>query len=146
MDRIEVESGGWSRLGGDASRIRAAVFVREQRIPAELALDDDDLDAQHVVAYLVDDATLARRAIATGRLLPDGAIGRIAVLADARGRGAGSRVLEALLAAARARGDARVRLYAQQDAVSFYRQRGFSIVGAPFEAAGIAHVELARAP
>jgi predicted GNAT family N-acyltransferase len=145
MDQIEVESGGWTRLGGDASRIRDAVFVREQRIPAELALDDDDLDAHHAVAYLVDDATHARRAIATGRLLSDGTIGRVAVLADARGRGAGSRVLDALLAAARTRGDARVRLYAQQGAVSFYRERGFSLIGVPFEAAGVAHVELARA-
>lgn len=144
MDRIVVETGDWARLGGDASRIRDAVFVREQRIPAELALDDDDLDARHVVAYLIAGPAHERRAIATGRLLPTGAIGRVSVLADARGRGAGSNVLDALLAEAKSRGDALVRLYAQPRAVTFYLRRGFRIVGEPFEEAGIAHIEMAR--
>ncbi|MCS0465303.1 GNAT family N-acetyltransferase, partial [Burkholderia mallei] len=82
MESIEIETGDWSRLGGDASRIRDAVFVREQRIPAELDLDDDDPHARHAVAYLVDGTAGARRAVATGRLLPTGAIGRVSVLAD----------------------------------------------------------------
>lgn len=146
MESIEIETGDWSCLGGDASRIRDAVFVREQRIPAELDLDDDDPHARHAVAYLVDGTAGARRAVATGRLLPTGAIGRVSVLADARGRGVGSRLLDALLAEARGRGDALVRLYAQQRAVAFYLRIGFRIVGEPFVAAGVQHIEMAREP
>lgn len=70
----------------------------------------------------------------------------MSVLADARGRGVGSRLLDALLAEARGRGDALVRLYAQQRAVAFYLRIGFRIVGEPFVAAGVQHIEMAREP
>ncbi|KAB0685378.1 GNAT family N-acetyltransferase, partial [Burkholderia territorii] len=76
-----VETGDWAVLGGDAARIRDAVFVREQRIPPEWELDDEDPVSLHAVAYRVDAATGARRAVATGRLLRTGTIGRVAVLA-----------------------------------------------------------------
>ena len=141
-----VETGGWTVLGGDAARIRDAVFVREQRIPPEWELDDEDPLSLHAVAYRVDAATGARRAIATGRLLRSGTIGRVAVLADARGQGAGSAVLHALLDAARYRGEPVVRLYAQQAAVSFYVRHGFAAIGEPFVEIGVPHVEMARAP
>ena len=141
-----VETGDWTALGGDAARIRDAVFVREQRIPPEWELDDEDLLSLHAVAYRVDTVTGARRAIATGRLLPSGTIGRVAVLADARGRGTGSAVLRALLDAARHRGEPVVRLYALDAAVSFYTRHGFAAVGEPFVEVGVRHVEMARAP
>ncbi|MDN7523667.1 GNAT family N-acetyltransferase [Burkholderia orbicola] len=127
-----VETGDWTVLGGDAARIRDAVFVREQQIPPEWELDDDD--------------PLSLHAVATGRLLPSGTIGRVAVLADMRGQGVGSAVLNALLDAARRRGEAVVRLYAQDSAVSFYLRHGFAAVGEPFVEAGVPHVEMTRAP
>ncbi|MDF3086326.1 MULTISPECIES: GNAT family N-acetyltransferase [Burkholderia] len=141
-----VETGDWAVLGGDAARIRDAVFVREQQIPPEWELDDDDPLSLHAVAYRTDAATGLRRAVATGRLLPSGTIGRVAVLADMRGQGVGSAVLNALLDAARRRGEAVVRLYAQDSAVSFYLRHGFAAVGEPFVEAGVPHVEMARAP
>jgi len=141
-----VETGDWAVLGGDAARIRDAVFVREQRIPPEWELDDEDPLSLHAVAYRVDAATGARRAVATGRLLRTGTIGRVAVLADARRQGAGSAVLHALLDAARHRGEPVVRLYAQDAAVSFYVRHGFAAVGEPFVEIGVPHVEMARAP
>ncbi|RQU50410.1 GNAT family N-acetyltransferase [Burkholderia cenocepacia] len=141
-----VETGDWTVLGGDAARIRDAVFVREQQIPPEWELDDDDPLSLHAVAYRTDAATGLRRAVATGRLLPSGTIGRVAVLADMRGQGVGSAVLNALLDAARRRGEAVVRLYAQDSAVSFYLRHGFTAVGEPFVEAGVPHVEMARAP
>ncbi|RQR34674.1 GNAT family N-acetyltransferase [Burkholderia sp. Bp9143] len=141
-----VETGDWAVLGGDAARIRDAVFVREQRIPPEWELDDEDPLSLHAVAYRFDAATGARRAVATGRLLRTGTIGRVAVLADARGQGAGSAVLNALLDAARHRGEPVVRLYAQDAAVSFYVRHGFTAIGEPFVEIGVPHVEMARAP
>ena len=61
-----VETGDWTVLGGDAARISRRVFVREQQIPPEWELDDDDPLSLHAVAYRVDAATGARRAVATG--------------------------------------------------------------------------------
>ncbi|CAN0621540.1 ElaA protein [Burkholderia multivorans] len=145
MTNCVVETGDWATLGGDAARIRDAVFVREQRIPPELELDDDDPLARHAVAYRVDAATGAREAVATGRLLPAGTIGRMAVLAGARGQGIGSQVLLALLAEARRRGDPSITLYALAPAVPFYARHGFAAVGEPFVAAGVPHVEMTRA-
>lgn len=146
MADCEVETGDWATLGGDAARIRDAVFVREQRIPPEWELDDDDPLSCHAVAYRVDAATGVRRAVATGRLLPTGTIGRVAVLADARGYGAGSAVLHALLDEARRRGDPLVRLYAQEPAVPFYARHGFAAIGERFVEIGVPHVEMTRTP
>src|SRR5207247_8662055 len=60
------------------------------------------------------------QAIATGRLLPaqDGSakIGRVAVNKVLRGSGAGRRVMQALMDAARRRGDREIVLHAQRTA------------------------------
>ncbi len=136
MQDITVESGDWQRLGADAARVREAVFVRELGIAAPLISDEADLDAVHVVAYRRGDA------VAAARLLPDGAIGRLAVLADARRQGIGSLILRALIVHAAQRGDRCVRLYAQRDAVPFYLRHAFSRVGEPFYEAGVEHVEM----
>ena len=50
----------------------------------------------------------------------------------------------ALSFAARARGDARIELHAQCSAQAFYARAGFAVCSAPFEEAGIAHVEMVR--
>jgi predicted GNAT family N-acyltransferase len=54
-------------------------------------------------------------------------------------------VLDALVQAARARGDALVTLHAQSSAEGFYRRAGFETEGAPYEEAGIAHVTMRKA-
>lgn len=138
MRDVTVQAGDWHGLGNDAASVREAVFVRELGIAAPLVSDEADLDAVHVVAYREGDA------IAAARLLPDGAIGRLAVLPRARRSGVGSLILEALLAHAIQRGDACVRLYAQRDAVPFYLRHQFSTVGEPFYEAGVEHVEMVR--
>jgi predicted GNAT family N-acyltransferase len=142
MSDVIVQTGDWATLGADATMVRDAVFVREQRIAAPLEWDEADLDALHVVAYREHGTT--RYPVATGRLLPGGAIGRLAVLMEARRGGIGSRVLQALIAHAARRGDACVRLYAQQEVVPFYLRHGFATVGEPFEEAGVQHIEMCR--
>jgi predicted GNAT family N-acyltransferase len=67
----------------------------------------------------------------------------MAVIRALRGGGAGAAVLQALLDAARTRGDREVILHAQASAVGFYARRGFRTVGGPFEEAGIAHQAMA---
>ncbi|MCE3262292.1 MAG: family N-acetyltransferase [Pseudoduganella sp.] len=129
--------GDWAAMQADAKPIRMEVFVREQNVPADLEMDDRDAGCLHAVAY---DA--GGRAIGTGRLLPDGHIGRMAVLREARGTGVGGAILEGLMAQARERGDARVVLSAQTHAAEFYLAHGFAMAGDVFLEAGIPHIEM----
>jgi predicted GNAT family N-acyltransferase len=128
----------WKAAQAEAKRIRFAVFVEEQRVPAEIELDEHDAQCLHALAYAEE------RAIGTGRLLPDGHVGRMAVLKSWRGRGAGRAILRALVEAARRRGDRQVRLSAQVHALEFYRAEGFEPEGAVYEEAGIAHQAMRR--
>lgn len=132
--------GGWDELGEDASAVRHAVFVMEQSVPAEIELDEYDTVCVHA---LVRDAE--GYPVATGRLLPDGHIGRMAVLARMRGAGLGGLVLEALVAKGWELGHDKLALNAQTHARGFYEAHGFTAEGEEFMDAGIAHVLMTRA-
>lgn len=129
----------WDQARAHAAPIRFAVFVEEQGVPREIELDELDEACVHAVAFE------GARAVATGRLLPDGHIGRMAVLKPWRGRGIGALMLSNLIQCAKARGDAEVVLSAQVHAVPFYRAHGFMEEGAPFMEAGIPHQNMRRA-
>lgn len=129
----------WADAREDAGGVRLAVFVEEQRVPPEIELDEWDSASDHALAM---DET--GRVIATGRLLPDGHIGRMAVLQQWRGQGVGATILAALLARAVERGMKCVMLNAQTHARGFYARFGFTQVGAEFMEAGIPHVAMER--
>jgi predicted GNAT family N-acyltransferase len=130
---------GWAEAEPLVMPLREAVFVVEQGVPLALERDEFDAVSRHAV---VQDAT--GTVIATGRLLPDGHIGRMAVAAGARGHGIGGRVLEALVAEAAARGLPEVVLNAQLQAEAFYRCHGFVVEGGVFLDAGIEHRRMRR--
>ena len=123
-----------------ALAVRRAVFVEEQRVPPQIEVDPFDPVSLHAVAVAAQ-----RGAVGTGRLLPDGHIGRLAVLAWARGTGVGTLLLRALMQQAAQAGHREVVLNAQMHAVPFYARHGFSVHGMPFDDAGIVHVTM-RAP
>ena len=123
----------WDIARVHAAPIRFAVFVEEQGVPPEIELDEMDAACIHAVAFT------GEQAIATARLLPDGHIGRMAVLKNWRGRGIGRRVLDALTAEARRLGHRELALSAQVHAVPFYRAHGFVEQGEEFLEAGIRH-------
>lgn len=141
MARVKV--GGWDELGAEAGPIRQAVFVEEQKIPAEMEWDSADASCLHAVAY-----NRLGRPLATGRLLEHvpgvAKIGRMAVSASMRGSRVGREVLEALMQAGRERGYREVLLHAQLSAEGFYTRAGFQRRGPVFEEAGIQHVEMVR--
>lgn len=130
---LEIRLLDWRAAQAEAKPIRFEVFVDEQRVPAEIELDEHDAHCVHALAY-VD-----LSAVGTGRLLPDGHVGRMAVLKAYRGKGVGKALLRALVEAARKRGHREVMLSAQVHAAGFYRAEGFEPEGAVYEEAGIPH-------
>ena len=135
---LRIELLPWEQARAHAAPIRFTVFVEEQGVPLAIELDEMDDKSLHAVAYFGGDP------IATGRLLPDGHIGRMAVLKAWRGRGIGGRVLGKLMEAARARGDREIVLSAQIQATAFYRAHGFVEEGGEYMDAGIPHVDMRR--
>jgi predicted GNAT family N-acyltransferase len=128
----------WESARAHAAPIRFAVFVEEQGVPREIELDAMDAQCVHAVVFE------GGSAVATGRLLPDGHIGRMAVLKAWRGRGIGGLLLDKLVGEARSRGDREVMLSAQAHAVAFYRAHGFMEEGAEYLEAGIPHQAMRR--
>ncbi|MGB2818582.1 MAG: GNAT family N-acetyltransferase [Burkholderiaceae bacterium] len=132
-----VELLDWESARERAAPLRHAVFVVEQNVPEESEIDDWDPKCVHALA---SDATGAT--VGTGRLLPDGHIGRMAVLKEARHLGVGSALLMALMAEARRRGHAHALLSAQTHAVAFYRRHGYAVVSGEYMDCGIPHVDM----
>lgn len=139
LGSYEVSVGCWEQLGAQALALRVEVFVNEQGVPFELEQDEHDPDAVHVLIREADG-----HAIATGRLLVDGRIGRIAVSRTARGRGLGKQVLQALLQQAHINGIDKLSLHARYEARDFYKPFGFKVQGEPFDEVGSAHVLMTR--
>jgi predicted GNAT family N-acyltransferase len=128
----------WEGARAHAVPIRFAVFVEEQGVPPEIELDEMDENSLHAVAFE------NHFPVGTARLLPDGHIGRMAVLRDWRGRGIGGQILRHLMDKARERGDREVVLSAQVHATAFYRMHGFVEEGAEYMDAGIPHRNMRR--
>jgi len=132
-----------------ALAIREIVFIEEQSVPQGMERDEEDAKAFHLLAYD------GLHAIGTGRLVtlkkpPEGErgkwgqVGRMAVLATWRRRGAGKALLNALEEEARRRKLEGVMLHAQLYARDFYRAQGYHDASPIFEEAGIAHVEMRK--
>jgi predicted GNAT family N-acyltransferase len=130
---VRIELMDWAGARRLAAPIRFAIFVGEQNVPADIELDDQDEQSLHAIAWD------GGKVVGTGRLLPEGKIGRMAVVKEWRRRGVGAAILETLLAEAARRGHREVRLSAQLQAAEFYRAHGFVAEGEVFEEAGILH-------
>ena len=106
--------------------------------------DSEDDSAFHL---LLMDA--AGKALACGRLhltaLGEAQLRYMAVDEHARGCGYGGRILEALEAEARGHGAPNIVLNARDNAVEFYRKRGYGIIGDGETLFGvIRHVRIAK--
>jgi predicted GNAT family N-acyltransferase len=127
----------WNEAQAEAFPIRSEVFIKEQGVPAELELDEFDPSAKHALAYQ------GEKCIGTGRLVHLGngqaQIGRMAILAPFRGKGAGKLILSELMDLAKLEGASSLILHAQVAAMPFYEKLGFQAEGSSYEEAGIAH-------
>lgn len=131
---LRLRTGHWDVLSGDALQVRLPVFVQEQQVPLDEEVDAHDAVSVHVVAYDGD------QPVATGRLLADGYIGRLAVTQPWRGSGLGRRILDHLIELGWQAGHDQLCLAAQCQAMDFYRKRGFVEYGEVFDDAGIEHI------
>ena len=118
--------------------VRTEVFVHEQQIPVELEIDILDLTSQHVLA------TYNGFPVGTGRLTPDGRIGRVAVSRPIRRQGVGLCIMEQLIRLAQQNHHREVVLSAQYHAVEFYEKLGFEREGDAFFEVGIWHVAMRK--
>ena len=137
MAAYTVRLASWHSDSAALKLVREAVFICEQGISTDLEWDGLDAACIHVLAA---DATL--HPIGTARLLPDGNIGRMAVLEEWRRQGVGSAMMERLLGEAREWRIRQVSLNAQVYVTAFYRKFGFKPVGEEFMEAGIPHIRM----
>jgi predicted GNAT family N-acyltransferase len=136
---FRVRLADWARDGHTLESIRRQVFVLEQQVPEELEWDGQDVQSVHVMAETLNGAP-----IGTARMLPDGHIGRMAVLKPWRGQGVGRQLLDALINMAQRRGCTSVYLHAQSHALAFYEKSGFAVYGVEFTEADIPHRRMKR--
>ena len=132
---VRVDLGSWAEFQSRASAVRFEVFVREQHVPIEEELDAMDAECLHALAF---DA--AGEVVGTGRLLPDGHVGRMAVLSASRGKGVGAAILLRLIDGARSMEFDEVVLSAQTHAKGFYAKYGFIEEGEEYLDANITHI------
>jgi predicted GNAT family N-acyltransferase len=135
---LNVSAVDYAAYGLLIHSVRQAVFVDEQAIPAELEIDRHDPISHHVLAWWEG------RPVGTGRLNPEGRIGRVAVVRPFRRRGVGLCIMGKLLEVAKQQNHAEVMLAAQQHAIKFYEKLGFQPEGDLFSELGITHIMMRK--
>lgn len=133
-NQFTVEPATWPADMADLRAVRHAVFVIEQQVPEDEEWDELDAQSRHVLAR-----DGQGQPIGTGRLTPNGKIGRMAVVQDWRGKGVGDALLRVLLEAARDRHFSQIEIHAQSHALGFYERAGFVAYGEAFDECGIPH-------
>lgn len=136
-ESYQIIATDWETSRGHLLSVRKAVFVIEQGVPEEIEEDEDDPRSAH---FLARDG--AGEPVGTARLLPEGRIGRVAVLREWRSRGVGRALMQAAMAAWGERGGGSLRLHAQSHSIPFYASLGFLAEGPEFDEAGIPHREM----
>lgn len=119
--------------------LRRAVFINEQGVSEEEEIDGLDDEALHVLGWLDGTPVATARMFLTDRT---GKIGRVCVLAQARGTGAGAAIMEGAIKALRERGAAKIKLSSQTYAIPFYEKLGFVAFGPEYPDAGIPHRDM----
>ena len=127
----------FSTLCNEAFRLRRAVFIVEQQVPADEEFDAYDLIATHVVA--IDDGEVC----GTLRIIHDPEhikIGRVVVAIPARGKGVASAMIAHAIGLQKP--GARFYLTAQTDKTSLYEKFGFVAFGDIFDDGGMPHIAM----
>lgn len=122
----------WGNEQHKLRKIREKVFVCQWRIPKEYEFDHQDNIAFHVLVV-----NEHNQDVATGRITPQGEIGRIAVEPRYRGPEVYQALFNALLNIARQHDIQDVLVQCELEGVKHYQQQGFRPVGSVYMDAGI---------
>ena len=133
---ISISFVTWAEAETELAELRRRVFIEEQGVPVELEWDGLDETARHVLVRQEG------QAVGCARLLPNGKIGRMAILPSWRGRGIGHSMLHVILQHLRAEGIPEARLSAQTHAIPFYEKCGFKVCSEVYDDAGIPHRDM----
>ena len=133
MKTFKVIIADWHKHKAILQSIRKAVFIDEQCVPVELEWDEFDKSCVH---FLVTKNNIP---IGTGRLKPDGQIGRMAIIKSHRQLGAGSILLDSILQYSKEHGYKKVFCNAQVAVIDFYLKKDFELIGDEFLDANIPH-------
>ncbi|MFN7223925.1 MAG: GNAT family N-acetyltransferase [Paracoccaceae bacterium] len=120
--------------------LRRTVFIDEQGVSETDEIDDQDDAAIHLLATVAGTPMGSARLILKG---DTGKIGRVCVLAPARGTGLGAALMKAAIVELRQHpGIVQAKLGAQIHALGFYERLGFVAIGPVYEDAGIPHRDM----
>lgn len=128
-------------LPEEAAAIRRSVFMEEQGFTVEF--DAMDETATHLVLFEEEKAIAACRIYRSGAPGSYG-IGRLAVLAEYRGKGYGEALIREAERVIREEGGRRVWLSAQTQVKEFYRRLGYKQVGGEYLDEHRQHVRLQK--
>ncbi|SET29397.1 GNAT family N-acetyltransferase [Thalassotalea agarivorans] len=129
----------WEHAAPLLKEVRERVFVVEQRIPKHVEFDVQDRNAAHLL--VCEDRS--QLPVATGRILPDGEIGRIAVVPEYRRAKLDFLVLKELLKIAKRMELQSVSINSPLDKVQHFNQKGFKPVGHVYMEAGLPKQKMA---
>lgn len=135
---LRIERAHWSEEKDQEilRTIRTEVFIREQKVPESMEWDELDRISIHYLAWVDHEA------VGCVRLIPDGHIGRMAVLPRWRNQGIGMQLLEACETEARMRNVLKLLLSAQVHAIPFYEKAGYVLISDTYMDAGIPHRDM----
>lgn len=126
----------------DGLAIRQAVFVAEQKVPAEMEIDEFEDQALYFTGYL------DQQPVATLRVLTEGDfyhVQHVATMKAYRHQGLGLELMQAAEASAKKAGHKGLILNAQVTAVPFYERLGYQATDKErFLDAGILHQEMIK--
>lgn len=119
MPNLEIQPIEWWQAKTLALPLRQDVFVHEQGVDECEEVDQYDDFSIHFIAITGGEV------VGTGRLTPQGKLGRIAVKKTHRKKGIGKAIINTLIDCARERGLKQVTLLSQLHAISLYESFGF---------------------
>ncbi len=127
-------------------QLRSQVFVVEQNC-VFLDMDDNDLQALHLMAWRSDTLVAYARCFAPGIQFEEASIGRIATRLSVRGGGLGQLLVQKAMALVSSTwGSQPIRIGAQARLKRFYQEHGFDDMGLPYVEDGIDHLEMLWRP
>jgi len=138
-NNLKVEIVKWIDGHTQLKNIREKVFIQEQKVTPELEWDGMDEKAIHFLVFKDEEAIGCARAIVIKSQMQ---LGRMAVLKEYRGQGAGSTLIEKAIVTAKLKQLSSIQISAQCNAINFYVKFGFEVTGDTYLDAEILHRDM----